>query len=82
MWSAYLMGLDNILMNFLAEPELVELVMEKVLACNMRIVQPRHPGGRGGHHPRRRLRREQRADDEPRALPPVRPAAAPANDRR
>lgn len=39
MWSAYLMGLDTILMNFLAEPELVELTMEKVLNCNMRIVQ-------------------------------------------
>jgi uroporphyrinogen decarboxylase len=39
MWSAYLMGLDNLLMNFLAEPELVEVTMEKVLRCNMRIVQ-------------------------------------------
>lgn len=39
MWSAYLMGLDNMLMNFIAEPELVELTMEKVLRCNMRIVQ-------------------------------------------
>jgi uroporphyrinogen decarboxylase len=39
MWSAYLMGLDTILMNLIAEPELVEAVMDKVLACNMRIVQ-------------------------------------------
>ena len=39
MWSAYLMGLDNILMNFIAEPELVEVTMDKVLKCNMRIVQ-------------------------------------------
>ncbi len=39
MWSAYLMGLDNMLMNLLAEPELVRVVMEKVLRCNMRIVQ-------------------------------------------
>lgn len=39
MWSAYLLGLDNLLMNLLAEPELVTLVMEKVLRCNMRIVQ-------------------------------------------
>lgn len=39
MWSAYLMGLDNLLMNFLAEPDLVEVTMDKVLACNMRIVQ-------------------------------------------
>jgi len=39
MWSAYLMGLDAMLMNLLAEPELVEVVMEKVLRCNLRIVQ-------------------------------------------
>ena len=39
MWSAYLTGLDTLLMNFLAEPGLVELTMEKVLRCNMRIVQ-------------------------------------------
>ena len=39
MWSAYLMGLDNLLMNLIAEPELVELTMDKVLRCNMRIVQ-------------------------------------------
>lgn len=39
MWSAYLMGLDNLLLNLLAEPELVELTMEKVLRCNLRIVQ-------------------------------------------
>jgi len=39
MWSAYLMGLDNILMNFLAEPEMVALVMNKVLQCNMQIVR-------------------------------------------
>ncbi|MHB8903327.1 MAG: uroporphyrinogen decarboxylase family protein [Thermoguttaceae bacterium] len=39
MWSAYLMGIDNILMNFLAEPELVEIVLDKVLACNLEIVR-------------------------------------------
>jgi len=39
MWSAYLMGIDNILMNFLAEPELTELVLDKVLACNLEIVR-------------------------------------------
>ena len=33
------MGIDNILMNFLAEPELVEIVMDKVLACNLEIVR-------------------------------------------
>jgi uroporphyrinogen decarboxylase len=39
MWSAYLLGLDHMLMNMLAEPECVELLMDKVLRCNMRIVQ-------------------------------------------
>jgi uroporphyrinogen decarboxylase len=39
MWSAYLTGIDNLLMNCLAEPELVEIVMDKVLACNMEIVR-------------------------------------------
>jgi uroporphyrinogen decarboxylase len=39
MWSAYLMGLDSMLMNLLAEPELVEVTMEKVLRCNLRVVQ-------------------------------------------
>ena len=39
MWSAYLMGLDNILMNFIAEPELVELTLEKVLQANIRVVR-------------------------------------------
>ena len=29
MWSAYLLGIDNMLMNFLAEPDLVEIVMDK-----------------------------------------------------
>jgi len=39
MWSAYLMGLDTMLMNLIAEPELVRVTMDKVLRCNMRIVQ-------------------------------------------
>jgi uroporphyrinogen decarboxylase len=39
MWSAYLLGIDNILMNFLAAPDLVEIVMDKVLACNLEIVR-------------------------------------------
>ncbi|MBN1395956.1 MAG: hypothetical protein JW959_13120 [Pirellulales bacterium] len=39
MWSAYLMGIDRMLMNFLAEPELVEIVMDKVLRCNMAVVR-------------------------------------------
>lgn len=39
MWSAYLMNIDRILMSFLTDPDLVELVMDKVLECNMRIVR-------------------------------------------
>jgi uroporphyrinogen decarboxylase len=39
MWSAYLMDIDNILLNFLAEPEMVEIVMDKVLECNMEVVR-------------------------------------------
>jgi len=39
MWSAYLMGLDNLLMNMVAEPELVELTMHKVLEANMGVVR-------------------------------------------
>ncbi|MFH1918931.1 MAG: uroporphyrinogen decarboxylase family protein [Planctomycetota bacterium] len=39
MWAAYLMGIDSLLMNFLAEPETVEVTMDKVLDCNMAIVR-------------------------------------------
>jgi len=39
MWSAYLMGLDRMLMDFLLEPELVETVMDKVLEANMTVVR-------------------------------------------
>ena len=39
MWAAYLMDIENILMGFLTEPDLVELVMDKVLQCNMEIVR-------------------------------------------
>ncbi|MEW6358568.1 MAG: uroporphyrinogen decarboxylase family protein [Planctomycetota bacterium] len=39
MWSAFLMGIDNLLLSFLTEPELAEAVMDKVLECNMRIVR-------------------------------------------
>lgn len=39
MWSAYLMGIENLLMAFLAEPELAECVMDKTLEANMRVVR-------------------------------------------
>jgi len=39
MWSAYLMGIENILADFLLQPDLVELVMDKVLDVNMAIVR-------------------------------------------
>ena len=39
MWSAYLMNIDAILIGFLDKPDVVEIVMDKVLECNMRIVR-------------------------------------------
>jgi len=39
MWSAYLMGLDNLLAAFLVEPELANCVMDKVLEANMAVVR-------------------------------------------
>ncbi|MFV2066979.1 MAG: uroporphyrinogen decarboxylase family protein [Pirellulales bacterium] len=39
MWAAYLMGIENILIGFLTEPETVETVMDTVLECNMAIVR-------------------------------------------
>jgi uroporphyrinogen decarboxylase len=39
MWSAYLMGLDTLLMGMMIEPELVEAVMDVVLETNIAIVR-------------------------------------------
>lgn len=39
MWSAYLLGLDNLLASFISEPELATTLMDKVLETNMRIVR-------------------------------------------
>jgi len=39
MWSAYLLGMEDILAGFLAEPETVALVMDKVLEANMAVVR-------------------------------------------
>jgi len=39
MWSAYLMDIEKLLMDFLLEPELVEMVFDKVLAANMCVVR-------------------------------------------
>jgi uroporphyrinogen decarboxylase len=39
MWSAFIMGLDNLLAAFLAEPETAVCLMDKVLECNMRIAR-------------------------------------------
>ncbi|MDO8585719.1 MAG: uroporphyrinogen decarboxylase family protein [Armatimonadota bacterium] len=39
MWSAYLMGLDMLLESLLAEPELAELVMDKVLEANIAVAR-------------------------------------------
>ena len=37
--SAYLMGLDKMLMNFLIDPQFVDAVMDVVLEANMRVVR-------------------------------------------
>jgi len=39
MWSAYLMGLDNLLASFLDQPDLANFLMDKVLDANMTIVR-------------------------------------------
>ncbi len=39
MWSAYLNGLDNLLMNFLIQPEFAHALLDKVLAVNEKIVR-------------------------------------------
>ena len=39
MWSAYLVGLDNLLASFLDQPELAKLIMDKVLEANMTVVR-------------------------------------------
>ncbi|MDD2707386.1 MAG: uroporphyrinogen decarboxylase family protein [Verrucomicrobiae bacterium] len=39
MWSAYLMGMDNILADFLLEPEKVEIILDKVLNANIALVR-------------------------------------------
>jgi uroporphyrinogen decarboxylase len=39
MWSAYLMGLDNLLASMVADRKLAELVMDKVLEANMKVAQ-------------------------------------------
>lgn len=39
MWSAYLMGMDNILADFLLEPEKVEIMLDKVLKANIAIIR-------------------------------------------
>lgn len=39
MWSAYLVGMDNLLAAFLLEPELAETLMDKVLESNIAVVR-------------------------------------------
>jgi len=39
MWAAHLTGIDQLLMNLLAEPDLATLIMDKVLACNLEVVR-------------------------------------------
>jgi uroporphyrinogen decarboxylase len=39
MWSAYLTGLDNLLLALLADTQLAEYVMDKVLEANLQVVR-------------------------------------------
>lgn len=39
MWSAYLMNIDAMLMNMLAEPEMVTVVLDKVLEANIALAR-------------------------------------------
>jgi len=39
MWSAYLMGIENLLIALISEPELAVTVLDKVLAANMAVVR-------------------------------------------
>lgn len=39
MWSVYLNGMENLLMNFLTEPEFAHQLMDKVLAVNLKIAR-------------------------------------------
>ena len=39
MWSAYLTGIDRLLIDMLGDPELVHTVMDKVLEANMGVVR-------------------------------------------
>lgn len=39
MWSAYLLGLEELLMAFLTAPELATVVLDKVLEANMAVVR-------------------------------------------
>ncbi len=39
MWSAYLAGMDNLLVNFLLEPEFTHKLMDKVLDVNIEIAR-------------------------------------------
>jgi len=81
MWSAYLTGIDNILMNFLAEPETVEIVMDKVLECNMRIVRRAIRAGAEVIIMGDDYGQQSGADDESGHLPTIHSAPAHSNDR-
>ncbi|MFN0165592.1 MAG: uroporphyrinogen decarboxylase family protein [Bryobacteraceae bacterium] len=39
MWSAYVNGLDNLLMNFLADPEFAHCLLDKVLDANIQLAR-------------------------------------------
>lgn len=39
MWSAYVNGLDNLLVNFLADPEFAHCLLDKVLEANLQLAR-------------------------------------------
>jgi uroporphyrinogen decarboxylase len=39
MWAAYVNGLDNLLVNFLADPEFAHCLLDKVLEANIRLAR-------------------------------------------
>ena len=39
MWSAYLNGMDNLLMNFLIQPEFAHALLDKVLKINEKVIR-------------------------------------------
>ena len=81
MWSAYLMDIDAILLNFLVDPETGRNRDGQGAGVQPADRPQRHPRRGGGDRARRRLRQQSRAHDEPRHVRAIHPAAALGHDR-